>query len=109
MTTILIIKLGALGDVLRTTCILPGLHHKYPDAKISWLTADNAVCLLEDNPLIDTVIPMEDLALATLKKNTYNLVISLDDEKAACNLAAYGSTTRSTAWNISATSDIGIY
>lgn len=88
MTKILIIKLGALGDVLRTTCILPGLHQKYLDARIFWLTADNAACLLEGNPLIDTVIQMEELALATLKKDTYDLVINLDDEKAACSLAA---------------------
>ena len=35
---ILIIKLGALGDVIRTTSILKGLKEKYPNCKIDWVT-----------------------------------------------------------------------
>jgi len=85
---ILIIKIAALGDVLRTTCILAGLHEKYPNVKISWLTSASAVCLLEDNPLIEKVIPIETTAVVHLKENSYDLVISLDDEPGACNLAS---------------------
>jgi len=93
MTNILIIKLAALGDVLRTTCILEGLHKKYHNASVSWLTARNALCLLENNSLIDHVYAFEDSVSTRLSRTTYDLVISLDDEPAVCELAA-GVTTR---------------
>ena len=35
---ILIIKLGAIGDVIRTTPLLEPIKKQYPDAKIYWLT-----------------------------------------------------------------------
>ncbi len=35
---ILIIKLGAIGDVIRTTPLLRKLRTEYPNAQISWLT-----------------------------------------------------------------------
>ena len=35
---ILIIKLDATGDVLRTTSILPALKREYPKSHITWLT-----------------------------------------------------------------------
>ena len=42
---ILIIKLEAVGDVLRTTCILHGLKEKYPKSEITWITCKSAVPL----------------------------------------------------------------
>jgi heptosyltransferase II len=53
---ILIIKLGALGDVLRTTCILPGLKQMHKTSHISWLTDPSAKCLLKSNGLIDELL-----------------------------------------------------
>ena len=94
MTKIIIIKLGALGDVLRTTCILEGLHKKYRAASISWLTAKSALCLLENNPLIDNVFPIEDSGSAELLRESYDLVISLDDDAIACNLAGHLTTRK---------------
>jgi len=38
---ILIIKLGAKGDVVRTLCILPALKEKYPRSSITWITKEN--------------------------------------------------------------------
>ncbi|MBI4453993.1 lipopolysaccharide heptosyltransferase I, partial [Candidatus Woesearchaeota archaeon] len=35
---ILVIKLGAIGDVIRTTTILHGLKAKYKNCKIDWIT-----------------------------------------------------------------------
>jgi heptosyltransferase-2 len=49
---ILIIKLDALGDVLRTTSILPALIKKYPNSGITWITRKNALPLLEKNSYI---------------------------------------------------------
>ena len=35
---ILIIKLGAIGDVIRTTPLLTPLRDKYPNSEITWMT-----------------------------------------------------------------------
>ena len=37
-TRILIIKLGAIGDVIRTTPLLRKIRKEYPNCKITWLT-----------------------------------------------------------------------
>jgi ADP-heptose:LPS heptosyltransferase len=52
-TRILIIKLGAMGDALRTTTILPALKKTYPKSHITWVTDHASYPLLEGIPLID--------------------------------------------------------
>ena len=47
---ILVIKLAALGDVLRTTAILPGIKEQFPNSYVVWLTLENSVDLLKGNP-----------------------------------------------------------
>jgi len=53
---ILIVKLDAAGDVLRTTSILKPLKRKYPDSYITWCTRQNSKELFKYNPLVDDVI-----------------------------------------------------
>jgi heptosyltransferase-2 len=83
---ILIIKLGALGDVLRTTTILPALTTRYPGCRIEWVTSPAATELLSDNPFISRVI---DVSTPDGSRNgtPYDLVVSLDEDPAACALA----------------------
>lgn len=88
MKQILIIKLGSLGDVLRTTCILPGLHEKFPNARIAWLTSHEAVPLLVGNPLVHQVLSQNEFLGPKTLKPDYDLVISLDDDIRACEFAA---------------------
>lgn len=57
---ILVIKFDALGDVLRTTCILPALKEKYPNCMIYWLTKKNAKEIFLENPYIDELLFIED-------------------------------------------------
>jgi len=54
----MIIKLGALGDVVRTLSILPAINEKYPNSEIYWITKPNAVQLFENNPYIKKVFAM---------------------------------------------------
>jgi len=81
---ILIIKLGALGDVLRTTCILPVLKGKYKNSYITWLTKKVAIPLLQNNPLIDKI----DDSIKKISKEKFDLVINLDEEMEVCQLAS---------------------
>ena len=82
MMNVLIIKLGALGDVVRTTPLLRVL-----EAKVTWVTAARAVPLLEGNPYIERIHRMED-GVDDLLEDKYDLVINLEDEPAAAKLAS---------------------
>ncbi len=79
MRSILIVKFGALGDVVRTSFTLEGLREKYGNLKIYWLTSNASFDLLRFNPYIEHLItPYVNLEL--LCKHNFDLVISLDDE-----------------------------
>lgn len=77
---ILIVKFGALGDVVRTSYILPGLHEKYKESKIDWITSDSSFELLRFNPYIDNLVT-PSFKMDTILNKKYDLVLSLDDEK----------------------------
>ena len=55
---ILIIKIGALGDVVRTSFIAQALKEKYNsnNPKIFWITSDKAKPLFINNPYIYRII-----------------------------------------------------
>jgi len=89
---VLIIKLDALGDVLRTTCILPALRKKYPRAQVTWITMPEAAPLLGNNPYIDRVVAYGPDANAMLSVEYYDLVLCLD---AALRSATLGSLAKS--------------
>ena len=44
---ILLVKLGALGDVLRTTPLLTALKAKYPASKVHWIVEAGSVTELK--------------------------------------------------------------
>ena len=85
--TILIIKCGAAGDVIRTTSILKGLKKKYPSCRITWITSSTNLPLIQHNPLIDVKLALTEHILDELPE-FFDLVISLDDELAQCKIAA---------------------
>ncbi len=85
---ILIIKLDAIGDVLRTTSILPPLRKKYPDAFITWCTKSNATQLFANNDFVDEIITFEEDALFRINAEEYDIVINLDTSKVSSSIAA---------------------
>ena len=84
---ILIIKLGAIGDVLRTTSILPALKQKYPNSKIYWFTKKESYYLLDSNKSIDNIIIYSQKNIDNLKNSFFDIVINLDEDFEACSLA----------------------
>ncbi|MEK6946857.1 MAG: glycosyltransferase family 9 protein [Nanoarchaeota archaeon] len=84
---VLIIKLGAIGDVIRTTSIIQGLKSKYRDARIDWVTKKESFDILKNNSLIEKIY-LIDSDLKELKNKNYDLVISLDDDEDTCRLAS---------------------
>ncbi|MCB9913576.1 MAG: hypothetical protein H6828_00335 [Planctomycetes bacterium] len=92
---ILILKTGALGDVLRTTSILPGLRATWPEAPVEWLTAPAARDLVARHPDVAAVHLVDAKDAADVERVTRELgarawswVISLDDEEPLCRLAS---------------------
>ena len=89
---ILIIKLDAIGDVLRTTSILEPLKEKYPKAHITWCTRKNARELFLNNQLVNSVIFVNDDAEYRLSEEYYDLVINLDTSKISSAIAALANS-----------------
>ena len=86
---ILIIKLGAAGDVIRTTPLIHKLREVYPGAQIWWLTLSPELL----SPAIDVILPFTPQSLTTLSAVTFDLIVNLDKEREACALASTLSGT----------------
>jgi len=82
---IIIIKLDAMGDVLRTTSILPSLKKKYPDSCIYWITKERSFPVLKDNLLIDEIyFDSEDIT--HLFNEEFDIAINLDSGVESCTI-----------------------
>jgi heptosyltransferase-2 len=77
-TSILVIKLEALGDVLRTTSILPALRRRYDPCTITWITSPAAADLFAGNALVDGVYSCSSDYLPILINREFDIVISPD-------------------------------
>jgi len=90
---ILVIKLDAMGDVLRTTSLLPALKEKYPESNITWLTKANSIDLFKHNPLVDRVLEYEDTKIIPLLKvEKFDLIIHPDASPQSAALASYSNS-----------------
>jgi len=89
---ILLIKLGAMGDVVRTTGLLGPLRSKHAPCRLSWITSRGALPLLRGLPL-DRVAAAGD-APRWVADTTFDLVISMDEERAAVEAAGAVSARR---------------
>jgi heptosyltransferase-2 len=85
--SLLLIKLDAMGDVLRTTCLLPIIANAWPGTRISWITRPESVPLLEHNPYLTEVIPYGPDALIHVSSQIFDRVINLDAGKISAALA----------------------
>ena len=82
MEKIIIIKLGALGDVVRTLPIAEALNKKYPNSKIIWITKKNAIEIFDNSPFIKKVFPMPFNT-----NEEFSKLYNFDIEKEATELA----------------------
>ncbi len=84
---ILVIKLAAIGDVLRTTPLLHGLKRAWPERHVTWLTEPNAVPLLEGIPEIDRLLPWSQERASQLEAESFDELYCFDKEPRATSLA----------------------
>jgi len=80
---ILIIKLGAIGDVIRTTPLISTYKSMYPDCKITWLTHTPAILPAGK---IDEILKFDYASALYLQHAEFDIAINLDKEKEASAL-----------------------
>ncbi len=80
---ILIIKLGAVGDVIRTTPLLYKIREEHPDSLLWWLTYTPDVL----PNCIDKVFPFNLESIVSIRATDFKLLINLDKDLQACALA----------------------
>jgi len=83
-SNILIIKLGAIGDVIRTTPLLRKLKEIHPQARVWWLTLTPEIV----PPSVDVKLPFTAQSVATLQATRFDIIYNLDKDKEACGLTA---------------------
>ena len=91
---VLVIKLDAMGDVLRTTALLPAIVETHPHASITWITLRESVPLLERNPYLTDVIEYGPGALLLLQTRIFDWVINFDAGKTSAALASAARSPR---------------
>ena len=79
---ILIIKLGAIGDVIRTTPLYSRLKKENPTAKFFWLTLTPDVVPSE----VDTILKFNLESILYLNELEFDIAINLDKDHEACAL-----------------------
>ena len=60
---ILLIKLGAVGDLIMASSFFEGVRQNFPQAQISHLVSDQLFHTVKENPNIDRFIPADSNAL----------------------------------------------
>lgn len=84
MKKILIIRLGAIGDVVHTTNAYRAIKNKYPNVVVHYMTTKTQACFLQNDKDIEKVIVVEKSDLNFGKSNS--LVRLLRAEKYDCVL-----------------------
>lgn len=80
---ILIIKLAAIGDVIRTTPLVVKYKELYPDCHISWITHTPDI-LPKDK--VDKIYKFDFTSAYIIRHQKYDIAINLDKEYEACAL-----------------------
>jgi heptosyltransferase-2 len=83
---VLVVKLGAMGDVLRTTALLPDILAAHERAAITWITHPESLGVLDANPHIHRVVGA-DRALPMLATRRFAAVYALDADEEGLALA----------------------
>jgi len=93
---ILIIKLGALGDVIRTTPLLRKLREVEPHAQIWWLTNTPEIV----PKIADLILPFTSQSLVTLLATEFDIIYSLDKDREGAALCSQlrGRVKRGFSW-----------
>jgi heptosyltransferase-1 len=80
---ILVVRLGAMGDVIHALPAVATLKHSFPHSRVSWVLRPRWMPLVEGNPFVDEVIPFDRTmrgiggAWRRLRAERFNLAVDL--------------------------------
>jgi len=80
---ILIVKLGAMGDVLRTTPLIRKLKEVHPNCEITWVTYFPEII----KGVVEVPLELNAGNLAYLQADKFDIIYNMDKDKEACALA----------------------
>jgi heptosyltransferase-2 len=85
---VLVIKLEAIGDVLRTGSFVPIIQRRHGSPYICWMTRPEAVELVRMIEGVDEVIPFDVEGMARLEAGGWNHVYALSNDFTTASLAS---------------------
>jgi len=83
VTRILFIKLGAIGDVIRTTPLLTKYKKEYGNCHFSWITHSPQVVPKDE---VDVIYKWDASSVSVLANQEFDIAVNLDKDKEACML-----------------------
>ena len=86
VSKILFIKLGAIGDVIRTTPLIEKYKNEYGDCHFSWITHSPQVVPKDE---VDLVYKWNEASVSFLANQDFDIAINLDKDKEACMLLSH--------------------
>ena len=66
--TLLVVRLGAMGDVLHALPAVACLKRTFPESKLTWVVAPKWMPLIEGNPFVDQVLPFNRRRFRELRR-----------------------------------------
>lgn len=75
---ILIVHLGAIGAVVRSTSLLKAIKRKFPNSHITWVTDKPSHVLLQNHPMIDRVLTSSQEDLLVLANLEFDFTFCID-------------------------------
>jgi lipopolysaccharide heptosyltransferase I len=87
---VLIVRLGAVGDVLRSLPALRQIRAAFPAAHLAWIVEDLSAPLLENHPDIDQVIPLSRSELRRAGASPWEMVRFVGQLRHQLRAARYG-------------------
>ena len=92
---ILIVRLSSMGDVIHTLPAAASLQHSMPGSRVTWLVRPRWAPLLEGNPYLDEIVPVERSLAASftearrLRARHFDLAVDFQGLIQSAALAAF--------------------
>ncbi len=85
---ILIVHLGALGSVVRSSALLRKIKKQEPDSYLIWLTSESVLPILQGHPAIDSLLSLSFINILKLQNYVFDDIYVIDKSLEAIGAVA---------------------